>query len=78
MEITIEHHGIRLTLDAYSEDGIDLFTVEGIEAVDAPYDVAELAKMLSNEGQVIHRLASDELAAQRELIKSAEQEERAA
>lgn len=78
MEITIKHHGIRLTLDAYNEDGIDLFTVEAIEAIDAPYDVAELAKLLTNDGEAIHRLASDELDSQRELIRINQDEERAA
>lgn len=78
MEIIIEHRGIQLTLDAYNEDGIDLFTVVAIESTDAPYDVAELAKLLVNEGQAIHLLASDELDSQRELARIHQDEERAA
>lgn len=78
MEITIEHHGIRLTLGVYSEDGLDLFEVAAIEAIDAPYDIAELAKLLTRDGLEIQRLAGNELAAQRELIRTTEQEERAA
>jgi hypothetical protein len=78
MEITIEHHGIRLTLGVYSEDGLDLFEVCAIEAIDAPYDIAELAKLLTRDGLEIQRLANEELSAQRELIHTTEQEECAA
>ncbi|GAB3482236.1 hypothetical protein [Azotobacter salinestris] len=78
MEIAIEHRGLQLTLEVYSEGGVDLFTVTGIELADAPYDVRELGKLLDCDAFEIERLGHEELARQRCINRLASQEERAA
>ncbi|XFB06398.1 hypothetical protein AAGT13_20860 [Azotobacter salinestris] len=78
MEIAIEHRGLQLTLEVYSEDGVDLFTVAGIDSVDAPYDVREVGKLLDRDAFEIERLGREELARQRRINRLASQEERAA
>lgn len=78
MEITVEHYGIRLTLDVYSEDGVDLFTVTGLEQVDAPYNIRELGLLLKDGAAEIERLGHEELAKQRRINRLDFEESRAA
>lgn len=78
MEIAIEHHGLRLTLEVYSEDGVDLFTFAGAESIDATYDVREVGKLLERDAFEIERLGHEELDRVRSINRLDFEESRAA
>lgn len=78
MEITVQHLGIRYTLDVYSDEDGDFFSVVKLEATDAPLEIAELASVLAGDAFEIQRLARAELARARHANKLDFEEARAA
>ncbi|SFB19857.1 hypothetical protein [Azotobacter beijerinckii] len=78
MEITVQHLGIRYTLDVYSDEDGDFFSVAKLEATDAPLEIAELASVLAGDAFEIQRLARAELASARRTNKLDFEEARAA
>lgn len=78
MEITVQHLGIRYTLDVYSDEDGDFFSVVKLEATDAPLEVEELAKVMADDAFEIGNLARKELARVRRTNKLEFEEARAA